>query len=72
MSQNHPSHRNEPDAVQAMKDFRILLGRGLEKTSGVPESAEAEQERFWKWIKKSPINILSEFFNEKRCLLELR
>ena len=57
MTDNDPADGNGPDAVQAMKDFRILLGRGLEKTSGVPESAEAEQERFWKWIK----NHLSTF-----------
>ena len=46
--QDHPGHGDEPDAVQAVQHFRILLGRYFKEGLGVSVSAEPEQKFFYK------------------------
>ena len=46
--QDHPGHGDEPDAVQAVQHFRILLGRYFKEGLGVSVNAEPEQKFFYK------------------------
>ena len=43
MTENNPSHGEEPDAVEALKDLPVPVGGNLEECRDVATEAEAEK-----------------------------
>ena len=43
MTENDPSHGEEPDAIEALKDLPVPVGGNLEEGRDVATEAEAEK-----------------------------